>query len=239
MIDRDLRYDISGLMELAFGVKSPVFIPNPIELRRRHAIDYTIENKEVQPLYLDDYEVSTKDRQWEEGKYGRMSVFGTPVVFPMEFIGDKGVYKVYHDSGQLATIGLHNFELPVTSMADFTRDKILAETQQSSGEGNVVEMYGFAPWQIRIRGLCLDDPSRSREKTADEQKQTLLRWEKLADKIRVRGKLFAEKGISHIVVRSINLKQMEGRPDVYPFEIDAFSMLSEERSVKQAEEVVS
>ena len=80
-------------------------------------------------------------------------------------------------------------------------------------------MYGFDDWVIRLRGLCLNEPDRS----AYDQITELLQWEKIADSIPVLGDLFRDKDIYNIAIQNIDIKQIQGKPNIIPFEISALS----------------
>jgi hypothetical protein len=213
----DFRNDIGTLFELAFGVKMPVFIPYPLEVNRPDLPSFKQGNNTANDLpgYSN---VSTKADQLST----RKSHFGLPVFSPIAFIGRQ--YKMFDRSGVLIDVNMPTFSMPATTLVDFSRSKILAETPQNAGEGAVVEMFGFENWAIRIRGLCIMDQAHPTHKTAQEQKEEILLWESLASGVYVAGDVFTEKNIQYMAIKSINISQLEGRPNVVPFEMNCISL---------------
>jgi len=162
----------------------------------------------------------------EASQIARLSYLGTPVLHPIVFGGQN--YNVYDDNGEITQVALAPFELPVTTLSSFTRNKNSTTTDLAAGYGNVTEMYSFRPWRIEIRGLCLFDPVKVNAITANEQHLRLLEFEKVADSIPVFSKLYNDKGIDAINILRIYFDQIEGRPGVIPFWISAESTRPQE-----------
>jgi len=150
------------------------------------------------------------------------SWLGTPVYFRFGFRG--GSYQVYQ-AGQLKERALSDFQLPAATMVELSRAKRLAMTPTVGGKGAVVEMYGFNPWGIRIRGICLDDPGHPQAESARDQRNRLAAYAEVADAIELQREdgLFSDLDIYALVVRSVRFGQVEGRPKWYPFELDCIS----------------
>jgi hypothetical protein len=225
-MERDVRYDIGQLFQLAFGTTLPVMVPYPIQVHRSDLPEYNIEDSELKPVETIFKGVETKT---DPITRGRKSQYGKPLLFPTLF--EAGKYKRFDRFGVLKDAPMEKFHLPASTMVDFTRSKILRETAQAAGEGPVVEMYGFESWTIRIRGLCLADPAHPTHKTAMEQKEALLKWEDLASGIYVTGSMFSEKNIYYMAIKTMSLNQLEGRPWVFPFEMDCISLVSPEDQI--------
>jgi len=207
----DIRYQLSQLFEVAFGVKNPVFLTEPITIGTVASRDASYGN-----IPLNETQAS-----------GATSWMGTPMVAPLTFRG--GIYQTYGIGGQLEDYPLNDFMLPAATLMDFTREKNIVRTSILGKNGTVKELYSFGDWKIRIRGLCLNDRPRQNDPTAEQQKQNLIAWEKVAGHISVRGNpLFNEKEIYAIVIGSITFRQLQGREGVVPFEIEAESDEPEE-----------
>jgi len=161
----------------------------------------------------------------DKHKTASISWMGTPVLFPITFKGEglDKPYKVYKPSGQLEPVEMQTFILPAATVTDFSRAKNIITTDVLGGNGTVKELFGFDDWQIRVRGICLDDPARAYAKTAQEQKEILMKWERIAGSIKVEGSQFSEKNIFEIVIQSINITQLEGKPWAIKFELNAVS----------------
>jgi hypothetical protein len=195
----DIKYDIRDLLSKAFGPTKVIAAPSAL--------------------------VSIQAIE-EASQISRLSYLGTPVLHPIIFGGQ--AYNVYTDNGEISQVTLAPFELPVTTLSTFSRQKNISETDMTAGNGTITEMYSFRPWNIDIRGLCLYDPVKINAITAYEQHMRLLEFEKVADSIPVISKLFNDKGIDAINIRRIVFDQIEGRPGVIPFWISAQSARPQE-----------
>ncbi len=217
----DFRNDINTLFEAAFGVKMPVFIPYPLEVNRQELPSFkqSVNGVAALPIYTD-----VKDSGVDLSS--RKSHFGLPVYSPIKFVG--GTYKKFDKYGKLIDAPMQDFSLPATTLVDISRSKILTETAQNAGEGAIIEMYGFESWTIRMRMLCLKDRAHPTHQTAQLQKEAIMEWENLASGIDVFGDVFSEKDIFHIVIKSVNVSQLEGRPNAIPIEIQAIGITAPE-----------
>jgi len=214
----DVTFGVAKLFELAFGVKSPVFIPYPLQIKRvDNGAGYTIPDAASSPA-----DVSFSNMQLKaDDEIERWSWMGTPIVFPWTLKG--GTYKVFDTKADIVQTSMADFEMPAATLVNFSREKIITRTKVRGSKGTVKEMYGFDDWEIQVRGLCLTDKNRRSAKTAQEQKLQLLKWENLCSAISVVGDLFFEKDIMAISIGKINFTQLEGKPDVIPFEFTAYS----------------
>lgn len=212
----DIRYDLSQLFDLAFGVKSPVFLPYPLQVTPGASPQFT--QQESGPIVRDTFpNIEVKEQPAAE----RYSWMGTPIVFPFTLKG--GTYKVFNGDGDLVDYQIADFEMPAATLVDFTRPKIITRTKIPGNKGTVKELYGFDDWTFRIRGLCLDDQSRNTAKTAAEQKRELLKWNEICNAVNVTGELFFEKNIHALSINNINFTQLERKPNVFPFEFECYS----------------
>ncbi|WP_228235937.1 DUF6046 domain-containing protein [Allomuricauda sp. M10] len=205
------QYDVATLFEIAFGIKNYALYrpegvgtpPNPP--------GFNFSGIKV----LEDVQEAS-----------RLSYMGTPIVFPIKFRG--GNYNTYKVTGEIERFPIEDFELPAATLVNFRRAKILSTTNALANSGTVKEMYGFDDWTVDIRGLCLRDPGHPTAKTAYEQHEKLLDFEKIADSVVVVGDLFASKNIHHLVIKEIDFKQVQGKPGVIPFYLRCVSDSSTE-----------
>lgn len=197
----DIRYHVSDLLQAAFGISSPIYIPEPLLNQAPANLSYS--GMETLPDY------------YTEGNL--TSWMGTPIVFPVKFLG--GSYMRYKDNGEIERVSYDDFNLPPATMFSFRRAKNIERTQISGGDGTVKEYYGFDDWVIDVRGLCLDEPERS----AAEQLTALLRWEELADSFGISGRLFEQHKISRICLDGWNDNVQQGKPGVIPFQFQMYS----------------
>ena len=197
----DNRVYVGQLFKAAFGVM-PVYLTFPL-------------GQSPTPDML-GYDPKIMERVMPE-EAERKSIYGTPVVFPMKFLG--GQFKKYDDKGRLVDTSLNDFWLPDATMADFSRAKNIIKTTTLGANGTVKEVYGFDDWDIRIRTLCL----RNKELTEREQEKKILEWFGVAGSIGIEGYLFTKKNIKSIVLEDIDIKSVSGSPNVIPIEITAVS----------------
>jgi len=151
-----------------------------------------------------------------------LSYLGTPIVYPVTLKG--GIYKIYDAQGNIIEKTMTDFRLPLATIVDFSRDKIKQKTKVAGSMSSVKEMYGHDDWQIRIRGLCLDEPRHPHGlDNFMDQHNRLLDFEELADSIEVEGDLFKEKSIYRLDINQINFPQLQGKPRVLPFDMSCES----------------
>lgn len=209
---------------MAFDIKMPIQIPDPATVAKsKIGPGYSIpENqKNENGIYYPNITLKSDDDSGEID----VTWMGTPVLFPIRFLGEgmDKPYRIYKPSGELQEVKMSTFNLPAATVSDFSRAKNIVTTDVLGGNGTVKELFGFDDWQIRLRGICITDPARQNSKTAQEQKEALMQWENIAGSIKVEGMLFQEKHINEIVIQSINIRQLEGKPWAIPFEINAIS----------------
>lgn len=196
------NYNVSSLFQSAFGITSPIYIP--VQFKKDPPNNISYKGLEVLPDY---YESTSK------------SWMGTPIVFSAKFNG--GNYRQYRLDGTTEMISMEEFTLPPATMFSFRRAKNINRTNVLGSNGTVKEIYGFDDWIIDVRGLCLDEPTRS----AAEQIDTLLKWEQIADGINISGQLFSQHKIDRIAMADWSDNITQGKPGVVPF---SFQMYSDE-----------
>ena len=194
----DNRYNISQLFKWAFGTNLPVYLTVPIGKEPAHTAEYG--------------SIRTVGR--EEAM--RLSKLGTPIVFPMKFTA--GSYKFYDYQSKIVEKQLSDFWLPPATMVDFSRVKNISRTDVIGGNGTVKEIYGFDDWQIRIRTVCHNDELSSRE-----YEKRLIEWSEVIQSVSVEGDLFGWKNIHNLVIESIDIRSLEGTPNIIPIELNCIS----------------
>lgn len=195
----DNRYNISQLFKLAFGVNNPVYIVNPIQKDSNTDIHYSPQIKEV---------------ELKEAK--QISKLGTPVVFPVMF--EAGDYNFYDENSRIVQRKLSEFWFPPATLVDFSRAKNITRTDVIGGSGTVKEIYGLDDWSIRIRTICMTDKLSTRE-----YEKRIIEWANVVQSIPVVGDLFGDKNIYNLVIESIDIKSIEGAPNVVPIELNCVS----------------
>lgn len=199
----DIRFQVSELFQIAFGINSPVFITEP--LLRQPPENISFKGLEVLPQYYEP-----------EG----MSWMGTPIVFPAKLLG--GSYMRYKPSGELERVQMQDTPFPPATMFGFRRAKNITRTQLLGSSGTVKEIYGFDDWVIDVRGLCLDEP----DKSAEQQLKELLEWENLADSLKISGRLFSQMpgtGITAVSMADWSHNVQQAAQGVIAFQCQLYS----------------
>lgn len=152
---------------------------------------------------------------------GEQSAFGLPVLGTVTF--DGGKYKMFDRySGKVTEVTYGKYTLPYSCIVDFSREANIITTAVMGNTGTVKELYGLGDWEITVRGIAAnrtDGPGNS----AHEQIRKLVAWADINDAIGVTGEIFAEKNIYRIVMKSIDIRPLEGKYNVIPFQIEAVS----------------
>jgi hypothetical protein len=198
----EVTYNAGQLLQMAFGLNGPAYKYSPADDKPANSGFPNLDIKQA-----DSSE--------------RLSWMGTPIMFPITLKG--GTYKVFDKDGNVVDYQIEDFEMPAATIVNFTQPKIIQRTQMPANMGTVKEFYSFDDWDVRIRGLCLDDDTRNRAKTAKEQKQELLKWNRICSAVNVVGELFFEKDINALSLGDVNFTTLERKPNVFPFEIACFS----------------
>jgi hypothetical protein len=209
---------IGGILTDIFSIKSPVYLPNAwFEVPGIQPAGYKPEVQAAQKIDL-GWEPEIKAIENSEVT----SVFGTPVMGALEFIG--GYYNMYNRlNGRLEKARYGDFMLPYSCIVDFSRDAVITETQTLGGTGTVKELYGLGDWQISIKGIAFDGATRVEGVKAHEIINTLKRWSDISDSIPVQGLVFELKEIDNIVIKSFSVQPIAAKYNVIPFTIEAVS----------------
>lgn len=194
-----MEYNVAQLFKAAFGINSPIYFPKTEE-NKSPVLSY--EGLEVLPDYYD-----AESTSW----------MGTPILFSATF--KNGNYKQYNSIGEIVETTLNDFELPSATLFSFRRAKNITRTELLGNNGTVKEIFGFDDWVIDVRGVALDEPTRSAHAQIDE----LLKWERLADSIKISGKLFNQRRIDAVVMNDWSDNIQQAQPGVIPFSFQLFS----------------
>lgn len=200
----NIGYAVSLLGDI-FGFNSPVYIP--YSFKDRYSLNDAVYNLQVANDEIID----------------RMSQFGTPVLGTFWAVPGDLPYKVYNAESRLVEREYADFEFPVASIVDFSRQKNITKTPTIGSSGTVKEIYGLEDWTINIRGICMDDTSRKGQITAKEQEYALTQLNEIAGSIRVKGKIFEQKHITRMTIEKLYFTAVQGSPKIIQYEIEAVS----------------
>lgn len=215
----EYQFNISELFTAAFGLgrgKLPIRYDLPQEIPG--SVSNFIISDEGTTNSLIRFDLPVVDNLNDANE---LSSIGTPILFPITFEGRK--YNYYDSSGRLLQKEMSGFRLPLSTICEFSLDKIDEITPLSGGVGSVKELFGFDDWKINIKGICFRDPKHPQAPDPYEQKRILTEWKMLAEAVDVTGELFISKGINQLYLQSIKISQIPGKPQFIPFEITALS----------------
>jgi hypothetical protein len=151
-----------------------------------------------------------------------ISGLGTPIIFPIRFLA--GVFKEYNLKGEIVEVKKGEFRIPITSIVEFKRDKYIQTTKLNGSSTAAKENIVFDDWQINIKGFFLEDKSQPQgHYTALKQEKEMLSWENLVCAIPVLSKIFEVRDIRYIVIKSMSVEPIRGKPHIRAFNISALS----------------
>jgi hypothetical protein len=194
-----MTYNVAQLFKAAFGINSPIYFPKTEE---KNSPVLTYEGVEILPDYYDADSTS-----W----------MGTPILFSATF--KNGTYKQYNSIGEVIEVSLDDFQLPSATLFSFRRAHNITRTNLLGSNGTVKEIFGFDDWTIDVRGVALDEPNKSASSQIDE----LLKWERLADSMKISGSLFNQRRIDRVVMQDWADNIQQAQPGVIPFSFQLFS----------------
>ena len=197
---------VGTLLGEVFGVNSPIYLPTWWNDR-----DYT--PSVYNGVLLDD-ELPDDGSPMRMGQktFGAFTIDGAP-------------YPSYNQfTGELQNFRYSDFLMPLATIVDFSRDKIVTKTPTNGGSGTVKEIFGFDDWNISISGIILPDPARKGiERTVEGQKYAMQRFFEVADSLSVSGSIFASRQISRILWEKLEFKAIQGKPNMMQYNISAVS----------------
>lgn len=205
MIPKSRVYDILKLGLASFG-SAPVIYPGLL--------------KELQPEMPKQHYEGLQSVTLSEAV--ELSPLGTPVWFPVKFIGS--TYRAYDAKGKLVDVQMDDFRLPVVSLGQFGRKKLMEVTNMGSGRGSVKEMDGHEDWEIEIAGIISDEPGHPQGVEAFKQHlQKLKQFDDLMSSIEVSSELLTELGIYRVAITDVSYSQAPGSPEEMGFSIKMLS----------------
>ncbi|MCT4590514.1 MAG: DUF6046 domain-containing protein [Carboxylicivirga sp.] len=197
----DIGY-VGNLLSEVYHVETPVYLPWFFEYKKKLAAFTDVEVEE--------------ELEYENApvRYGQKS-FGA-------FWLKGGRYLNFEHSGELVEREYNDLLMPLATMVDFSRPKIVGKT--TTNIGTTKEIYGLGDWTISINGIILPDKYNPyTQQTVAEQMDALQQFHEIAGSVEVEGQIFAQRKISRIVTEDIEFKPVQGRPNMMQFSIPAVS----------------
>ena len=202
------QYNIAQAFAAAFGVGQI-----PVQYKLPEGDDNGAPNVIYSSLGQINQEEITNGKSW----------LGLPIHFKFSLAG--GTYNAYDLAGNIEQRELAAFQMPLTTMVEFSRAKNIKTTATLGGYGTVKEMYGFQDWSIRIRGICVNDKAHPQFELATDQRNAIAAFEDLADAIQLvpSTNVFTDLGIYALVINSIDLPSVAGKNNYLPFTLNCVS----------------
>ncbi|MCZ2393418.1 MAG: DUF6046 domain-containing protein [Chitinophagales bacterium] len=219
-----MAFEVKDIFQAVWGFVPVYSVPELPSVSDVFPAKYRVPKKE-EPYSGVTYQVPVKTSGDSDSFYAdgdkSQSWMGLDVMFPF-WLGGENLRYFNENTGELKYEKTEKILIPAATLVDFSRQKEIITTKMSAGYGTVKELYSFGDWDIKIRGVLFDE--RKDERTAVELRRRLLAFEKYADSIPVSGWLFNEThNINRIVIHSIQLRQLQGKPWVIPFEMNCSS----------------
>lgn len=197
---------VSGLLQDVFGVSTPVFTPE-------------LNEKPTQSTSFSNVEIEVANPEYDNAPVR----FGQKTWGAFWFKGD-GIYNVWNHKGILKPAKMPDFLMPLASLIEFRRDKVIKKTPVVGGAGTVKEVYGLEDWSININGVIIPDQyNPNSQQTVEEQMEIIQQYNEIAGSIEVEGQIFAQRKISRIVIESLAFSPIQGRPNMMQYTIQAIS----------------
>ena len=197
---------VSGLLQDVFGVFTPAFHPE-------------LEEKQIQAAAFPNVEIEAAAPEYDDAPVR----FGQKTWGAFWFKGN-GIYNMWNHKGILKPVEMPDFLMPLASLIEFRRDKVIKKTPVVGGTGSVKEVYGLEDWSINISGVIIPDQyNPNSQQTVEEQMETMQQYNEIAGSIVVKGQIFAQRNISRIVIESLVFSPIQGRPNMMQYTIQAIS----------------
>jgi hypothetical protein len=212
---------VSRLLSDVFGVESPVYVPWFLE-RTYKALPYTDVKEGTPPSGLaqafSGVEILNRDVDYDDApvRFGQKA-FGT-------FLLKGATYNIWDYRGMLIPVEMKELLMPLATLVEFTRPKVVTKTPTTGGIGSVKEIYGLDDWAISISGIILpDNLNPFTQQTVWEQMEAIQLFHEIAGSIEVVGQLFEQRHISRIVTESLKFSPVQGKPNMMQYSLEAVS----------------
>lgn len=123
---------------------------------------------------------------------------------------------------------LEAFSLPEATLTDVSLTRNVVTTQLAGGHGTVKELASSEDYQVRMRGLSTNLGSLD---LPEDFLQSLAALAALKSAVPVTSDLLVQFGITSLVITSLAVTSLEGRPNTVQFELSALADASPEATI--------
>jgi hypothetical protein len=187
-------------------------VDSSLDKAKSDAIDRVLGNR---------FQIKNLSEDRQEYTY---SLVNTPVIGPIKFL--KSNYQDYKQNGDVIQVDMQNdYALPWSTLTTFSRSKVDTTTNLRGKQGSVVELFGFTDWKIEMRGFIMNQNQDNEDQQLFPLRELggMQLYCDLPDAIAVSGEMFTRLQIRQIYIKDWSLQEMEGKPNVLAFRIEALS----------------
>lgn len=200
-----VRFNVPGALGLLYNIVNVRTYPGVLE-----------QAQQEQP------EISYAGIQVIEEEEAELSPIGTPIMYPIVF--KAGSYKQHDKDGKVQEVQMDTLRLPVTTIVEMSRAKSITKTPVVASQASVKEVFALDDWSIRLSGILFDEPNHPQgARTIEVMQERLLQWYNLADSIELEGRLFTDRGVHRLALKSFSINQMPGKKRVFGYQMEAES----------------
>lgn len=146
------------------------------------------------------------------------SYFGTPVLTPVTV--EAGRYPERGENGGVNFVDYPEYQFPHTTMVEVNQPKLIRKTEISGRSGTVKEYISDGDFEIRLRGLIVNQADDYPPELGIRAMRQILR---VPAPLVVQSEFFEWLGVGDIVVEDSGIFQLEGFSHVVAFDIRAVS----------------
>lgn len=192
------RFNINEAFKEVFGIygRTPLFTPPKKE------------SSTTLPKYS---EIETKEADIE---------FSKNLVAPMTGVLLQDRFGVSFPSKKVGVYGKVSYDLPVETVLDLDRAKIIVKTNMQGRDGSVKEYISMDDWNLTFKGFIINYEN---DLYPEKEVETLVKIFELNNALTMHSKWLSRWGIERIVVTDISLPTFEGVSNVQPYEITCLS----------------
>lgn len=201
------KIDLKEAYKKAFGVRMPIYIPVTIPTKGQPKNYQVSANNPTEPVEFQN--VSTLKIDTSSIK----SSLGTVVLSSITFKG--GSYKERLGNGQIITSRYEEFMLPPTATVQVNFQKTVVKTPRRGGHGEFKEQIGTSDAKVLIRGILIGEDM----KRPEQDIRKLHALNNVPSELAIICDYLGWLDIDYLVIESLKLPDLKGKPNMQPFEL--------------------
>ena len=157
--------------------------------------------------------------QDSEPKIGEMN-FAKNLVAPMTGVLLQDRFGFNFPLDRKDKVGVEGYFLPVETVLELERAKIIVKTNMQGRDGSVKEYISMDDWSLNFKGFFINYEN---DLYPEEKVETLLRIFEKKIPLKMTSKWLSRWGIERVVMENISFPTFEGHANVQPFELRCLS----------------